>query len=59
MYRYDEDFATEDGAMPPPSVTLGRARTACEQMMASMKAFPNIKLHGGIARGGAVQVESS
>lgn len=48
----DEDFAdADDGALPAPSVTVGRARTACQEMMASVRAFPNIKLHGGVARG--------
>ena len=49
----DEDFV-DDGGDPSsvdPTVVISRARGACEQMMASMKAFPNIKLHGGIARG--------
>ena len=51
----DGDFETGDDFASPETEgqnTLQKARSACEQMMASIRPFkPAIRLHGGVARG--------
>lgn len=51
----DGDFQTGDDFASPETEgqnTLQKARSACEQMIASIRPFmPAIRLHGGVARG--------